>query len=314
MAYGGLGNTEVRVRLGQLLSELLPGDLNGFLFPNGGSEANEAAMRIARRFTGRTKIINQYRSYHGGSPGALQATGDFRRNFTEDASGAAPGFIKTPNPTNNHRFSFGDTDAEITPRALAFLEDQIICEGKDQIAAIMLEPIIGAGGCLVAPEGYMQGVRALCDKYGILLIADEVMIGFGRTGTFWGFQNYEGFLPDIVTSAKGLTGAYLPLSMVAVRDEIKEHFETSPLGWGATYHAHPVAMAAAYEAIKFLLEKDLVANAKNVLEPVIEKGLKGLQAKYDCIGDVRYVGAFGCLDIIGPDGEPFQELNGTLFG
>ena len=312
MSYGGMGNTEIRVRLGKLLSELLPGDINGFLFPSGGSEANEAAIRIARRFTGRSKIINFYRSYHGGSPGGLQATGDFRRDFVE-GTGPVPGFIKTFNPLDPHgTFNFGATDEDKAANALAYLEDQILMEGAESVAAVMFEPIIGSGGVYVAPAGYMEGVREICDKYGILFIADEVMVGFGRTGTFWGFQNYEGVVPDIVTSAKGLSGAYLPLSMVAVRDHIKEHFETTALGWGATYHAHPVSMACAYECVKFMLEKELVAHAKNEIEPVMKAGIDELTAKYEFVGDEgRYIGAFGCMDLLGKDGKRVQDLSGA---
>lgn len=309
MAYSGLGNTEIRVRLATLLSELLPGDLGGFLFPSGGSEANEAAIRVARRFTGRTKIINHYRSYHGGSAHSLTATGDFRRGFVE--SSAPGGFVKTMNPTDSHLFAFGATDEERTAKALAFLEEQIMCEGPTSIAAVMFESVIGSGGVHTAPKGYMEGVRALCDKYGILMICDEVMVGFGRTGTLWGFQNYD-IIPDIVTSAKGLTGAYLPLSMVAVRSHIKEYFETHPLGWGATFHAHPVSLAAGYECVKFMLEQDLVGHAKNVIEPIMREQIQGLVSKYASVARGRALGAFGALDLIDPStGEPIQSFDGS---
>jgi len=310
MVYGGLGNTEIRIRLSTLLSELLPGDLGGFLFPSGGSEANEAAIRIARRFTGRAKIINHYRSYHGGSAHSCAATGDFRRGFVE-AAGAPAGFVKTMNPTDSHRFSFGVTEEERSAQALSFLEEQIVCEGPGSIAAVMFESVIGSGGVHMAPKGYMEGVRALCDKYGILMICDEVMTGFGRTGKFWGFQHYD-VVPDIVTSAKGLTGAYLPLSMVAVRSNIKEHFETNALGWGATFHAHPVAVAAGYECLKYMLEHDLVSHAKNVIEPIIKEEVARLVDKYNSVARGRCTGAFGCFDLIDPrTGEPVQNFDGS---
>lgn len=310
MAYSGMGNTEIRVRLASLLSELLPGDLGGFLFPTSGSEANEAAIRIARRFTGRAKVVNHYRSYHGGSAHSLTATGDFRRGFVE-ASGAPQGFVKTMNPTDSHLFSFGTTEEERTVKSLAFLEEQILCEGPASIAAVMLESVIGSGGVHMAPKGYMEGVRALCDKYGILMICDEVMVGFGRTGTFWGFQNYD-VLPDVVTSAKGLTGAYMPLSMVAVRGHIKEHFETHPLGWGSTFHAHPVSLAAGYECLKFMLEQDLVGHVKNVLEPIMKEQIQRLASKYGSVARGRAIGAFGCLDLVDPaSGEPVQSFDGS---
>mmetsp|Transcript_65746 Transcript_65746/g.118464 ORF Transcript_65746/g.118464 Transcript_65746/m.118464 type:complete len:496 (-) Transcript_65746:386-1873(-) len=310
MAYGGLGNTEIRVRLASLLSELLPGDINGFLFPSGGSEANEAAIRLARRYTGRSKIINHYRSYHGGSSAALTATGDFRRGFAE-AAAPAPGFVKTMNPNDSYLFSFGSTDEERTAKSLGYLEEQIKCEGPNTIAAIMLESLVGSGGVLKAPKGYMEGVRALCDKYGIVLICDEVMVGFGRTGKFWGFQHYD-IIPDIVTSAKGLTGAYMPLSMVAVRSHIKDYFEVNPVGWGATFQAHPVACAVGYECVKFMLEKDLVRHAKEVIEPIMQKHIDRFAEKYDSVARGRVVGAFGCLDLVDPrTGAPVQNFDGS---
>jgi len=312
MSYGGLGNTEVRVRLSKLLSELLPGNLNGFLFPSAGSEANEAAIRIARRFTGKPKILSQYRSYHGGSPGALQATGDFRRGFVEEA-GPSPGFIKTFNPATlgmGDKFSFGSTAEEKTANALNMLEDQIAMEGAHTIAAFILEPIVGAGGVYWLPEGYLKGVREICDRNNIMMICDEVMVGFGRTGKFWGFQHYD-VTPDIVTSAKGLSGAYLPLSMVACSDAIKDCFEKKPLGWGATYHAHPVAMACAYESVKFLLQEDLVNKAATTIEPIIKKNLNAIADKYPTIASPRAIGAFGCIDLMDANGQPLQQFDGS---
>ncbi|CAK9096807.1 Ankyrin-3 (ANK-3) (Ankyrin-G) [Durusdinium trenchii] len=248
--YGGLGLAPVRAKLARLMAEICPGDLNGFLFPSGGGEANEAAIRMARLYTGKQKIFTQYRSYHGGSTSSLGATGDFRRRFTESNT---HGFVKFFNPQPSG-FSWGSTDQSATRRTLATLEDQILAEGPDTIAAIMVESIVGAGGVLVPPEGYIEGVRSLCDKYDILMICDEVMVGFGRTGHFFAFQHFEGVIPDMVTSAKGLTGSYLPLSMVGVRQKIKNYFWEKPVGWGATYHAHPVAVACAYETVKYMLK------------------------------------------------------------
>jgi len=176
---------------------------------------------------------------------------------------------------------------------------------------VMFESVIGSGGVHLAPEGYMEGVRALCDKYGILFICDEVMVGFGRTGKLWGFQNYD-VIPDIVTSAKGLTGAYLPLSMVAVRQPIMEHFEKHPLGWGATFHAHPVAVTCGYECVKYMLEQGLVSRAKKVIEPVLREQLGRLVAKYDSVARARWLGAFGCVDLVDPrTGAPVQMFDGS---
>ena len=254
------------LRFAKLMAEIMPGDLNGFLFPSGGAEANEAAVRIARRYTGRHKIISLYRSYHGGTANTLGATGDFRRFFAEDGVG---GFVKAFNPTPLG-FSWGGTPEEAAEQALAALEEQIVMEGPNNVAAIMIESIVGSGGTLLKPPGYMQGVRALCDKYGIVYIADEVMVGFGRTGKLWGFEHYEGVVPDIVTSAKGLSAAYLPLSVVGMNAKIQQFFVDNPLGWGATYQGHPVAMACAYECIKHMIQHDLIGNAARLESVMIE--------------------------------------------
>lgn len=303
--YGGLGMNPLRSRLSKLMAEITPGDINGFLFPSGGAEANEAAIRIARRYTGRHKILTQYRSYHGGAAASLGATGDFRRFFTE---AGVTGFVKIFNP-QPVGFSFGKTDDEATKMCLQTLEEQILLEGPGSIAAIMLESIVGAGGVLIPPDGYMQGVRALCDKYDILLILDEVMAGFGRTGELWAFEHFPGVVPDIVTSAKGLTGAYMPMSVVGVREKIKQYFMDTPLGWGATYQAHPVAMACAYECLKFTLSQDLSGKAKE-LQKVMHEEIDKLVLKHDSVRAGRAIGLFGCLDLQGPDGKMIQPLAG----
>ena len=238
--YGGIGITEVRTRMNQLMAEILPGNLRAAVFPSSGAEANEAGIMMARRFTGRPKVLSFYRSYHGATAHAGAATGDMRRWYGSDN---VPGFVKAFNPFPLF-FQHGGAQAsqeEQVQAALTMLEEQILNEGPDQIASIMMESIVGAGGCLVMPPGYMQGVRAICDKYGILLHFDEVMVGFGRTGAMFGFQNYEGVLPDIVSAAKGISGATVPLSMTACSEDIMAYFEDIPLGWGSTYQAHPVA-------------------------------------------------------------------------
>jgi adenosylmethionine-8-amino-7-oxononanoate aminotransferase len=301
--YGGLGMVPVRARLSKLLADITPGDLTGFLFPTGGTEANEAAIRMARRYTGRHKIMSQYRSYHGGSANSLGATGDFRRGFTEMG---VTGFVKIFNP-QPQGFSWGRTDEEAGRLALQALEEQILVEGPTTIAAIMLETVVGAGGVLVPPEGYMQGVRALCDKYNIVLILDEVMCGFGRTGELFAFQNFEGVVPDIVTSAKGLTGAFLPMSLVGVREHIRQHFVDHPLGWGATYHAHPVAMACAYECVKHIVESKMAENAK-AMQPVMMEEISKLVEKHESVKQGRCIGLFGCIDLQGKDGRSIQQL------
>ena len=206
----------------------MPGTLAPAVFPSSGAEANEAGILMARRFTGKQKVISFYRSYHGATAHAGAATGDFRRWYGSDYN---PGFVKAFHPFPlffNHQ---GDTEEVRVQSALNMLEELILNEGPDNIASIMMESIVGAGGCLVMPPGYMQGIRAICDKYEILMHLDEVMVGFGRTGQLFGFQNYDGVMPDIVSAAKGISGAAVPLSMTACTREIMEYFDDKPLGW-----------------------------------------------------------------------------------
>jgi len=218
------------------------------------------------------------------------------------------GFIKAINPTP-FGFSWAEDPDEAASRALAALEETIVLEGPETIAAVLMESIVGSGGVLIHPHAYVRGVRALCDKYGILYIADEVMVGFGRTGKLWGFQHFEGVVPDLVTSAKGLSSAYLPISMVAMRQELHEHFRSTTCGWGSTYHAHPVALACAYECVKHLVKHDLVGHAAR-LEPVMQAEIDALIATHPSVRHGRAVGLFGCMDLVGTDGRHMQPLAG----
>jgi taurine---2-oxoglutarate transaminase len=297
--YGGIGIPEVRTRINQLMGEILPGDLAAAVFPSSGAEANEAGIMMARRFTGKHKIISWYRSYHGATAAAGAATGDFRRWYGSDYN---PGFVKAVSPFPLFFDHAGDNEEERVQSALNMLEEQILNEGPDTIASIMMESIIGAGGVLVMPKGYMQGVRALCDEYGILLHFDEVMVGFGRTGKLFGFQHYEGVLPDIVSAAKGISSAAIPLSMTACRREILDFFDDKPLGWGSTYQAHPVALACAYENIKYLVQENIVGRVQG-LAPVFEANMERVSENHPCIKQYRAVGLFGCMDV--------QEVTGT---
>lgn len=307
MVYGGIGSTEVRLRLANLMSEICPGDINGFVFPCSGAEANEAAIRMARRFTGKTKIFNHYRSYHGGTVSTVSASGDFQSSvFAEDSKSAQSGFIKMFN-SQPVGFSWGDNDAQRTEVLLSMLDEQIRMEGPETIAAIMLESIVGSGGVLVTPTGYMEGVRGLCDKYNILLILDEVMVGFGRTGKLWGFQHFEGVIPDIMTSAKGLSAAYLPIAVVGVRQKIKDYFMDHAMGWGATFANHPVAMACAYEVVKHTIKHDL-AGRSAAMEVVMVEEMQRLVEKHQSVRQARAIGLFGCLDLVRrEDGSSLQE-------
>jgi taurine--2-oxoglutarate transaminase len=294
--YGGIGLQEIRVRMNQLMNEILPGDLTAALFPSSGAEANEAGMMLARRYTGRQKVLTFYRSYHGATASALAATGDFRRWYGKEQNS---GFIKAFNPFPLFWKYSGDTEAERTETALAMLEEMILNENPNDIASICMESIVGAGGCLVYPEGYMQGVRAICDRYGILLHIDEVMVGFGRTGKLFGFQHYDGVQPDIVTAAKGISGAAVPLSMMACRRDLMEPFEKVPLGYGSTYQAHGVALAGAYETVKHLVKEDIIGQVQR-LAPVFEEEMARLTSVHDSIKQYRCIGLFGCMDVHDP--------------
>lgn len=308
--YGGIGLVAVRAQLAALMAEISPGDLTGFLFPSSGGEANDAAIRMARLYTGKQKIFNQYRSYHGGTLGPLCATGDFRRHF---AHGHATGFVKMFNP-EPHYFRWADTDDRAAAMALACLEEQIVAEGPSTIAAIMLESIPGSAGVLVPAVGYMEGVRALCDKYDILMICDEVMTGFGRTGEMFAFQHFEGVIPDIFTSAKGLTGSWQPLSVVGVRQKLKDFFwDKSPSGWGSTFQAHPVALACGYACLKYMLDTNLLNHVQKTVQPIMISELNRLVDKYAHVKQARCVGAFGCLDLMHPKtGERVMQLGDPL--
>ena len=207
-------------------------------------------------------------------------------------------------------FQMGASEQEAGASALALLEDQILMEGPETVAAIMIESVIGSGGVFVHPEGYVQGLRALCDKYGILLVLDEVMVGFGRTGKMWGFQNYAGVVPDIMTSAKGLSGSFLPLAMVGVRDPIRAHLRATSLGWGATFQRTPsrCARVRVREAPGRL---DLVARTK-ALEPALLDGLQRLVDEHPCVKQARGIGLFGCVDTVDPSGRLSQPLGFSM--
>lgn len=213
-----------------------------------------------------------------------------------------PGFVKAFNPSPLFWDYAGATEEERTQMALNMLEELILAEGPDTIAMMQFESIVGSGGVLIPPPGYMQGVRALCDKYEILMHCDEVMVGFGRTGKLFGFQHYEGVIPDIVTAAKGITSAAVPLSMMATRKHIMEAFEEKPLGWGSTYASHPVALACAYENIKYLIKNDIIGHVQS-LAPIFDESMRSLAEKHPCVKQYRHIGMFGCFDIQAADGS-----------
>ena len=247
--------TEVRARLGAKLAEITPGDIDTFFFTNGGAEANENAIKIARFFTGRHKIIARYRSYHGATAGAMSLTGDPRRWAAEPG---IPGVVHVLDPY--HGIERGWESAE---SSLAMIEETIQLEGPQTIAAFILEPVTGTNGVLVPPDGYLEGLRKICDKHGILMIADEVMAGFGRTGEWFAVDHWK-VVPDLLCMAKGLTSSYLPLGAVGMRHHIAQHFQDKVFYGGLTYNSHPMGCAAALATIRVYEEDGLIDNAKKM--------------------------------------------------
>jgi taurine---2-oxoglutarate transaminase len=295
--------TEPRARLGAKLAEIAPGAIDCFFFTNGGAEANENAVRIARAVTGRQKILARYRSYHGATAGAIALTGDPRRWASEPS---VPGVVHVMDPY--HGVARGWDTAE---QALAHLEELIELEGPSTIAGFILEPVTGTNGVLVPPYGYLEGVRALCDKHGILMIADEVMSGFGRTGE-WFAVNHWHVVPDLLTMAKGLTSAYVPLGAVGMRRGIADHFADHVFAGGLTYNSHPLGCAAALATIAVYEEDKLIANARR-LGHLMRELLVGLAARHRSVGAVRSIGLFGIVELVRnrETREPLAPFNGS---
>jgi taurine--2-oxoglutarate transaminase len=295
--------TEVRARLSVKLAEITPGDIDAFFFTNGGAEANENAIRIARMFTGRHKIAARYRSYHGGTAGALTLTGDPRRWAAEPG---IPGVFRIPD--FYHGIKQGsDTTADV----LRLTEEVLELEGPKTVAAIIVEPVTGTNGILVPPDGYMQGLRALCDKYGILLIADEVMAGFGRTGEWFSVDHWK-VVPDLISMAKGLTSAYVQLGAVGMRRQIADHFEKNVFYGGLTYNSHPLACAAALATIAVYEEDGLIENSRRMGD-VMRGLLADLQSRHPSVGATRNIGLFGIVELVRSQAtrEPMAPFNGT---
>jgi taurine--2-oxoglutarate transaminase len=311
LVYAGPGMaTPVRARLGKMLAALTPGDLDHFFFTLGGAEANENAIRIARTVTGRQKIMVRYRSYHGATLGAISLTGDPRRWANEPG---IPGVVRffDPYKYRSHLYREGDTDEEFTRRCLEELEETIQYEGGHTIAAIFVETITGTNGIIVPPDGYLQGVRAICDRHGILLVCDEVMCGLGRTGTWFGVDHW-GVIPDIITMAKGLTSAYLPLGAVAVSSRIAAHYDKNVFYGGLTYSAHPMSLAAAEACLQVMIDDDMVAHTRRM--GAVLTGLhQEMKRKHTSVGDVRSIGLFGVLELVRNrrTREPMAPFNGT---
>ena len=283
---------ESRVKLGQALAEVTPGDLNKFFFTLGGAEANDNAIKIARAYTKKHKILARYRSYHGATFGAITLTGDPRRPPVEPG---IPGVVHVLDPYC-YRCPFGSTHPECGTQCVEHIAEVIQYEIADTVAAVIMEPVTGSNGIIIPPDGYLKGLREICDENNILLIADEVMAGFGRTGQWFSIQNWD-VVPDLITMAKGLTSAYIPLGAVAMCKKVSSSLDEEMLYCGLTYNAHPLSCAAAKATIEVYGEEKLIENAR-VMGSILKAELERLKEKHACVGDARAIGLFSCLELV----------------
>ncbi|HTW19940.1 MAG TPA: aspartate aminotransferase family protein [Mycobacteriales bacterium] len=285
---------DARSEAARLIAEIAPGDLNQVFFTNGGAEANENAIRMARLHTGRHKVMAAYRSYHGATAGAIALTGDPRRWPSEPGM---PGIVRYWGPYTYRSAFHSADDAEECERALAHLRDLITVEGPQTIAAILLETVVGTNGVLVPPDGYLAGVREICDQFGIMMIADEVMAGFGRCGE-WLAVDHWGITPDLITFAKGINSGYVPLGGVILSDRVAESFQNVVYPGGLTYSGHPLACASAVASIGIFREEGIVENARRIGTDVLGPGLRALAERHPSVGEVRGLGVFWALDLV----------------
>ena len=298
-----------RSEAARLIASHTPGDLDRVFFTNGGADANEHAIRMARLHTGRSKVLSTYRSYHGGTHLAINATGDPRRWASDTASAGVVHFFGPFLYRSTHSAT---TEAEECQRSLEHLERLIAFEGPSTIAAIMLESIPGTAGIMVPPPGFLSGVRELCDRHGIVFIADEVMAGFGRAGR-WFAVEHDNVVPDLLTFAKGVNSGYVPLGGVAINDSIAATFDERAYPGGLTYSGHPLACAAAVAAIEVREDDGIVEHAEALGTDVFGPGLRELATRHEWIGDVRGVGAFWALEMVSDRAtrEPLAPYGGS---
>ncbi|MFK4065211.1 aspartate aminotransferase family protein [Streptomyces sp. NPDC029674] len=301
---------EARSEAARLIAERTPGDLDKIFFTNGGADAVEHATRMARLHTGRPKVLTAYRSYHGGTQQAINLTGDPRR-WASDTGTA--GVVRFWAPFLYRSRFHAETEAQECERALEHLEDTITFEGPQTIAAVILETVPGTAGIMVPPPGYLAGVRALCDKYGIVFVLDEVMAGFGRTGEWFAVDHFEGVVPDLMTFAKGVNSGYVPLGGVAISAKVAETFAERPYPGGLTYSGHPLACAAAVATINVMAEEGVVEHAATLGAQVIEPGLRALAERHPSVGEVRGTGMFWALELVRnrETREPLVPYNAT---
>jgi taurine--2-oxoglutarate transaminase len=284
---------ESRALLARKIIELMPDNMGKVFFTNAGADANENAVKIARMFTGRNKVFSRYRSYHGSSFGAGNLTGEPRRFPLEPG---IPGFIKFFDPYIYRETIDFPSEEAATAYYLTKLDEQLQYEGTASVAAIVLETVTGSNGVLIPPKGYLPGVRTLCDKYGILMICDEVMTGWCRTGKMFAFEHFD-VKPDLVTFAKGVTCGYIPLGGVAVSKAIAEYFDDNVLSCGLTYSGHPLGCAAGVAAVNYYEEADILGHV-NKAGKLLGEQLEAMKAKHPCVGDVRYIGLFSAVELV----------------
>lgn len=285
---------EATAQAARMIAEVAPGDLDRVFFTNGGAEAVENAVRIARHHTGRYKLLAMYRSYHGATAGAIALTGDPRR---WNAEPGPPGVVRFWGPYPYRSAFYAADAAEEGQRALAHLRQTLELEGPHTVAAIVLEPVVGGNGILVPPEGYLQGVRELCDRHGIVLIADEVMAGFGRCGEWFAIDRW-GVTPDLITFAKGVNCGYVPLGGVIVSERIAQAYDQRPFPGGLTYSGHPLACAAAVACIGVYRSEGLIERARRLGEERIGPALAAMRERHPSIGEVRGLGAFWAIELV----------------
>jgi taurine--2-oxoglutarate transaminase len=310
---------DARSEAARMIAEIAPGDLNQVFFTNGGAEAIENATRMARLHTGRHKVMSAYRSYHGATAGAIALTGDPRRWSSEPGM---PGVVRYWGPYLYRSAFHAQTEAEECTRALEHLRSTIAVEGPATIAAILLETVVGTNGVLVPPDGYLAGVREICDEFGIVMIADEVMAGFGRCGE-WLAVNHWGVAPDLIAFAKGVNSGYIPLGGVIISDRVAESFQSTPFPGGLTYSGHPLACASAVASMRICREEGIVENARQVGADVVGPALAAIADKHPSVGEVRGLGMFWAVELVrdratreplvpynaaGPDAAPMNEF------
>jgi taurine---2-oxoglutarate transaminase len=302
--------TTSRAKLTQKLLELLPAGLEKFFFATSGTEANEAAFKIARMYTGKTKIISRYRSYHGSTTSSISSTGDPRR-WAMEPSGKAPGHIFAPE-TNCYKCPIGHTYPGCNVACADYIEHMI--QNETDVAAVIVEPIVGTNGVLIPPPEYMPRLKEICKANGVLLIADEVMTGWGRTGKWFCVDHWD-VKPDILVTAKGITSAYVPLGLCATTKAIADHFEENYFAHGHTYEAHPMTLGPAVATIAEMERLNLVERAAS-LEPYVREKLEALKAKHPSIGDVRGMGLFWAIELVKnrETKEPFNTMRDKVDG